>query len=112
MAYCAVMNLPWAGKWALMAAAICSGGVLAADASPAQALSREASPANNELWARTNWWAFQPAIRPAVPHAGSSSARAPQNPIDNFVTAKLVELKLHPSPEADNAHSFGGSASI
>jgi len=45
-------------------------------------------------------WSFHALRRPAVP-----SIRNPQsailNPIDRFILAKLAEMKLEPSPEAD-----------
>lgn len=45
---------------------------------------------------RTQWWSFQPVIRPKVDLPTAST-----NPVDYFIRAKLGELKLAPSPEAD-----------
>ena len=44
-------------------------------------------------------WAYQPIIRRVPPHVKSEGRL--RNPIDAFVLAKLVGLKLQPSPEAD-----------
>ena len=44
-------------------------------------------------------WAYVKAARPAVPPASAAPDAA--TPIDRFVRAKLTELKLAPSPEAD-----------
>jgi cytochrome c551/c552 len=49
---------------------------------------------------KSNWWAFQKAVRPAVPKTGDASAR---NEIDEFVLARLKAEKLAPSPEAGRA---------
>ena len=46
--------------------------------------------------ARTSLWSLQPLRQPAVPPG------AP-NPIDAFIRAKLAEMRLTPSPEADRA---------
>ena len=45
-------------------------------------------------------WAFVTPQRPAVPKVQSASFKI-QNPIDNFVLAKLEWEKVKPSPEAD-----------
>ncbi|GDY21739.1 hypothetical protein LBMAG56_30860 [Verrucomicrobiota bacterium] len=45
-------------------------------------------------------WAFTAPQRPAVPKVQSAKSKV-QNPIDNFVLAKLEREKLKPSPEAD-----------
>jgi hypothetical protein len=50
---------------------------------------------------RTNWWSFQPAIRPNVPPVPGSLRSLARNPIDHFILAKLAEMNLSPSPEAD-----------
>jgi len=55
------------------------------------------TPANR---ARADWWSFKPAIRPSVPEIASAKFII-RNPVDNFVIARLTELKLAPSPEAD-----------
>ena len=47
-------------------------------------------------------WAFEAPVRPAVPQS-KPYASWPQNPIDNFVLAKLDTAGLQPSPEADKA---------
>jgi cytochrome c553 len=54
-------------------------------------------PAGDDLRRGRGHWAFEPVVRPAVP-AGDGS---PGNPIDAFVTARLVAAGLEPSPEAD-----------
>jgi mono/diheme cytochrome c family protein len=50
--------------------------------------------------ADTNWWSLQPLVRPAVPRIQNPKSQI-QNPIDGFVVAKLTELGLPQSPEAD-----------
>ena len=65
-----------------------SGGAQTPDATPAKAAS--AKP-------KSDWWSFKPATRPALPANDSSLA----NPIDLFIRAKLSEMKLKASPEAD-----------
>ena len=47
-----------------------------------------------------NHWAFQKIAHPPVPNA-TDPAHFVQNPIDNFVLAKLKEKNLQPSPKAD-----------
>ncbi len=47
----------------------------------------------------TKHWAFQPPLRPALPHAEDTGWV--QNPIDRFILAKLQERQLAPSPPAD-----------
>jgi hypothetical protein len=44
-------------------------------------------------------WSLKPLVRPAVPVIDNSSP--PLNPIDSFIRARLAELRLKPSPEAD-----------
>ncbi|HEY8505970.1 MAG TPA: DUF1553 domain-containing protein [Gemmataceae bacterium] len=44
------------------------------------------------------WWSLRPLNRPEVPPSTGAGAR---NPVDAFVRAKLAELGLAPSPEAD-----------
>lgn len=46
-------------------------------------------------------WAYVPISRPAVPAV--SQTDWPQNPIDNFILARLEAEGLAPSPEADRA---------
>ena len=49
-----------------------------------------------------DWWSLKPLVRPAVPSGAVSGQRsAVSNPIDAFISAKLQEKKLSPSPEAD-----------
>ena len=64
------------------------GGAQTPDATPAKAAS--AKP-------KSDWWSFKPATRPGLPANDSSLA----NPIDLFIRAKLAEMKLKASPEAD-----------
>src|SRR5438552_6285910 len=49
--------------------------------------------------AKSDHWAFKPAIRPAIPVVQRQGWA--RNPIDDFVLAKLEAEKLAPSPEAD-----------
>ena len=49
----------------------------------------------------TDWWAFRPLVRPAVPPLADEFRSAANNPIDRFILAKLQEQGLTPSPEAD-----------
>ena len=51
---------------------------------------------------KADWWAFKPAVRPAVPASADASSSL-ANPIDRFIRAKLAELHLEPSPQADAA---------
>ncbi len=44
------------------------------------------------------WWSFRPLREPAVPRSGAGWARTD---IDRFISAKLAEHGLEPSPEAD-----------
>lgn len=44
-------------------------------------------------------WAYQPVRSPSVPAVKNS--KWVQNPVDNFILAKLEEKKLKPSPRAD-----------
>jgi len=49
---------------------------------------------------QTNWWSFQPLVRPAVPQIRNPPSTA-RNPIDAFILARLTDRRLSPSPEAD-----------
>src|ERR671920_231946 len=70
--------------------------VLLALAGPSPA--REAKPPVD----RSPSWAFKPLTLPAVPAVGGPALSTRLcNPIDTFVTAKLLERGLTPSPEAD-----------
>src|SRR5688500_4598496 len=46
-------------------------------------------------------WSYIPPTRPPTPKADDLPPAFVKNPIDNFIGAKLKELKLAPSPEAD-----------
>ena len=46
------------------------------------------------------WWSFRPLAAPPVPTAAHPAFEV-RNPIDRFVLAKLKEMGLAPSPEAD-----------
>ena len=48
-----------------------------------------------------NHWAFQPPRLPAIPSVNRQNPTAVNNPIDAFVTAKLSDRGLSPSPRAD-----------
>ncbi|MEW4452406.1 DUF1549 domain-containing protein [Bremerella sp. JC817] len=45
-----------------------------------------------------SWWAFQPLSHPKIPKVGKDDHV--ENPIDNFVLAKLKDQKLAPAPAA------------
>ena len=45
-----------------------------------------------------NLWAYRPLTKPAVPVVGGKTGG---NPIDAFLAARLMELKLEPAPPAD-----------
>lgn len=47
-------------------------------------------------------WAYEPIRRPEVPDIPHPS-NPPRNPIDHFIAARLPELGLEPSPEADRS---------
>ncbi|CAN5725185.1 DUF1553 domain-containing protein [soil metagenome] len=49
---------------------------------------------------RLDWWSFQPLQKPAVPEVQGSRVQV-QNPIDAFITAKLVEKGLPHAQVAD-----------
>ncbi len=49
---------------------------------------------------RTDWWSFKPLVKPAIPNVRKPGAEI-RNPIDAFIVAKLGELGLVQSPEAD-----------
>src|SRR6266511_3260236 len=48
----------------------------------------------------TNHWAFRPVIRPSLPPSRATHP-ASRNPIDAFISSRLAERGLTPSPEAD-----------
>jgi len=51
---------------------------------------------------KSDWWAFKPATRPAVPQSAIGNQQLViNNPIDAFIRARLAEKNLQPSPEAD-----------
>src|SRR5207302_4639088 len=49
---------------------------------------------------RKGHWAFKSVVRPPIPTGTSEWAR---NPIDHFISARLIKDGLEPSPEADRA---------
>ncbi len=49
---------------------------------------------------KSDWWSLKPLVRPAVPSLENRKSKV-ANPIDAFITAKLREKNLAPSPEAD-----------
>jgi mono/diheme cytochrome c family protein len=49
---------------------------------------------------KSNHWSFQPITRPPVPEIQNPKSKI-QNPIDNFIFARLAKDNLTPSPEAD-----------
>src|SRR5436190_2407788 len=71
---------------ALLGAGLCAGETESAKAASARALPDD--------------WAFQPLNRPLIPDSRAAH-RAPLNPIDAFIRAKLGEQGMAPSPEAD-----------
>jgi hypothetical protein len=48
----------------------------------------------------TDWWSLKPLARPTPPVSQPGQANV-RNPVDQFVLARLREMKLTPSPEAD-----------
>jgi hypothetical protein len=46
-----------------------------------------------------DWWSYKRPVRPDVP--GVADANWPKTPIDNFILAKLDQVKLKPSAPAD-----------
>ena len=51
--------------------------------------------------ADTDWWSLRPIVRPSVPKLESKHSTFVRTPIDAFILAKLSEMGLSPSPEAD-----------
>src|SRR5262249_54530187 len=58
-----------------------------------------ACPVRAEDTAKGEWWSLKPLARPAIPTI-KDTARV-RNAIDTFILAKLENLGLAPSPEAD-----------
>jgi len=50
---------------------------------------------------KSDWWSFKPATRPALPTSDAAQGAGLSNPIDLFIRARLAEVKLKASPEAD-----------
>src|SRR5207244_2645751 len=59
-----------------------------------------AKPATWNAAQAPDHWAFKKIARPPVPNVADPNHFV-QNPIDNFVLAKLTEKQLKPSPKAD-----------
>jgi hypothetical protein len=55
---------------------------------------------NSKPAARGDWWSLKPIVRPTVPTLTQPHSPT-ANPVDAFIVAKLDELGLRPSPEAD-----------
>ena len=78
------------------------------DLMPPKSAHKDLTPQQKELFRRwvaegaeyQGHWAFSAPKRPTVPKAQSSKLKV-QNPIDNFILARLAQEKLPPSPEAD-----------
>jgi hypothetical protein len=76
----------------------------AGDPMPPEAMHKNLTPAQKELFRR--WvaegavyephWAYTPLVKPEVPRL-----RKVTNPIDAFIQARLAEKKIKPSPEAE-----------
>ena len=63
-------------------------------------LSEATPPAKDRFTApQRRYWAFQKVVRPPVP--ASATPTWARNPIDHFISAKLAEKSIAPSPEAD-----------
>jgi hypothetical protein len=77
-----LFHLRWQRPLALAAALVCLLRCLA-------------SGADSGTSDKSDWWAFKPVVRPAVPQSGTN------NPIDAFIRARFAEKNLQPSPEAD-----------
>ena len=86
-----ILSAFWAGCWLSWAA-------------DQSATSQEtaASAKNPEPLADEKWWSLRPLVRPSVPEIGQAILpMTPVNPIDNFVSQKLAQQNLIPSPPAD-----------
>ena len=78
------------------------------DVMPPKSAHKDLTPAQKETFRRwvaegaeyQGHWAFSAPKRPVVPKVQSSKFKA-QNPIDNFIRARLAREGLAPSPEAD-----------
>ena len=78
------------------------------DIMPPKSAHKDLTPAQKETFRRwvaegaeyQGHWAFSAPKRPTVPKVQSSKFNV-QNPIDNFILARLAQEKLAPSPEAD-----------
>ena len=63
-------------------------------------IDQGAKAPKDEVAESARHWSFIPPTRPAVPKVQSSKLKV-QNPIDNFIFARLERAKLAPAPEAD-----------
>jgi hypothetical protein len=78
------------------------------DVMPPKSAHKDLTPAQKELFRRwvaegaeyQNHWAFTPPKRPEAPKVADKKTPA-QNPIDNFILARLGREKLQLAPEAD-----------
>src|SRR5206468_9619438 len=57
------------------------------------------SRSSAEPTAKSDFWSFKPAPKPAIPHVQHRTWA--RNPIDSFILAKLEEKGMKPSVEAD-----------
>jgi hypothetical protein len=48
-----------------------------------------------------NWWSLRPLTRPALPQLAAEDAARVRTPVDAFLLARLREMRLAMSPEAD-----------
>ena len=75
------------------------GGAHWAEGADVSSSDADSARSRVSVTAKTNWWVFQPAVRPMP----SPSADRPwcRNQIDGFILDRLDRESLTPSPEAD-----------
>ncbi|MCA9232122.1 MAG: DUF1553 domain-containing protein [Planctomycetales bacterium] len=56
-------------------------------------------PGQSAVGEDSDWWAFQPLEKPALPEIESETWS--QNPIDRFVYQRMAEREIQPAPQAD-----------
>jgi hypothetical protein len=66
---------------------------------PLPQITKSAPSLREVAEARARHWAFQPVKKPAIPEVHLK--RWVQNPVDNFVLAKMEAKQVKPAPEAD-----------
>jgi hypothetical protein len=58
-------------------------------------------PAQKHVAGADTWWSLKPIVKPPLPLVPSGLRNWVRSPIDAFVSARLAEKGLEPSPEAD-----------